>query len=221
MTTVAPARRGFSLRGIFSRPEKPYIHPYLGGALLGVVLFLAFLLGWASHLLLDTLVGHIWWLYPLAEQSFSLAEVENRFQPWWMNFILHWTMLFELAIIAVATWVETRSPLIFTRLRLAKPVAGVGILFAALLLTETYRPAPALAQQPVAGFLDDRAEQHHRDVLVRREAPPALRAVALPQGLALPLDLRGELRLAGGQRGEGVHRQQTQGGVPLRPQRTE
>lgn len=27
---------------LFSRPEKPYVHPYLGGALLGVVLFLAF-----------------------------------------------------------------------------------------------------------------------------------------------------------------------------------
>jgi hypothetical protein len=29
---------------IFQRPEKPYIHPYLGGALLGVVLFLSFFL---------------------------------------------------------------------------------------------------------------------------------------------------------------------------------
>ncbi|HLE15755.1 MAG TPA: YeeE/YedE thiosulfate transporter family protein [Anaerolineales bacterium] len=27
---------------LYSRPEKPYVHPYLGGALLGVVLFLAF-----------------------------------------------------------------------------------------------------------------------------------------------------------------------------------
>jgi hypothetical protein len=33
-----------NLRAIFSRPQKPYIHPYLGGALLGIVLFLAFLL---------------------------------------------------------------------------------------------------------------------------------------------------------------------------------
>ncbi len=28
----------------FQRPEKPFVHPYLGGALLGVVLFLAFFL---------------------------------------------------------------------------------------------------------------------------------------------------------------------------------
>ncbi|HUN22752.1 MAG TPA: YeeE/YedE thiosulfate transporter family protein [Anaerolineales bacterium] len=29
---------------LFARPAKPYIHPYLGGMLLGIVLFLAFLL---------------------------------------------------------------------------------------------------------------------------------------------------------------------------------
>jgi len=32
------------LRSIFKRPEKAYAHPYLAGAILGVVLFLAFLL---------------------------------------------------------------------------------------------------------------------------------------------------------------------------------
>ena len=32
------------LRSIFNRPEKAYLHPYLAGAILGVVLFLAFLL---------------------------------------------------------------------------------------------------------------------------------------------------------------------------------
>jgi hypothetical protein len=31
-------------KGVFRRPERPYVHPYLGGALLGVVLFLAFFL---------------------------------------------------------------------------------------------------------------------------------------------------------------------------------
>jgi len=29
---------------IFKRPEKPYVHPYLGGMVLGIVLFLAILL---------------------------------------------------------------------------------------------------------------------------------------------------------------------------------
>ena len=32
------------IKSIFNRPERPYAHPYLAGAVLGVVLFLAFLL---------------------------------------------------------------------------------------------------------------------------------------------------------------------------------
>ena len=46
MTASNPAKpkTGFSLKSIFQRPEKAYVHPYLGGALLGVVLFMAFLL---------------------------------------------------------------------------------------------------------------------------------------------------------------------------------
>lgn len=110
----------------------------------------AFMLGWLSHLLLDTLAGHIWWLYPLLDQSFSIAEVENRHQPWWMNFILHWTMLLEIFIMTAACVVEMKSPRIFTRIRLAKPVAAFGLLLAALTLFETYSPTPVLAQ-PVLG----------------------------------------------------------------------
>jgi len=33
-----------AIRSLFRRPEKAYLHPYLAGAILGVVLFLAFLL---------------------------------------------------------------------------------------------------------------------------------------------------------------------------------
>jgi uncharacterized membrane protein YedE/YeeE len=48
MTTLAPSKRrgpGLNLKSILlKRAEKPYVHPYLGGALLGVVLFLAFFL---------------------------------------------------------------------------------------------------------------------------------------------------------------------------------
>lgn len=111
---------------------------------------LAFMLGWFSHLLLDSFVGHIWWLYPLSGKSFSLTEVESRFQHWWMNFILHWTMLLEVLIISIAAWVEIRHPLIFTRLRLAKLVAVTAIALGGLMLMEAYRPAPVLAQ-PVLG----------------------------------------------------------------------
>lgn len=42
--TRAKSTKGFNLKGLLNRPTKPYIHPYLGGAILGIVLFLAFLL---------------------------------------------------------------------------------------------------------------------------------------------------------------------------------
>jgi uncharacterized membrane protein YedE/YeeE len=41
MTTAAP---GTKPKGLLGRTPKPYVHPYLGGVLLGLVLFLAFLL---------------------------------------------------------------------------------------------------------------------------------------------------------------------------------
>lgn len=48
MTTVTETqkpKRSFSLpQFLTNRPTRPYVHPYLGGALLGVVLFLAFFL---------------------------------------------------------------------------------------------------------------------------------------------------------------------------------
>jgi uncharacterized membrane protein YedE/YeeE len=41
MATVAPEQ---PKKGLFGIREKPYVHPYLGGVLLGIVLFLAFLI---------------------------------------------------------------------------------------------------------------------------------------------------------------------------------
>jgi hypothetical protein len=33
-----------TIKGIFNRPEKPYVHPYFGGMILGIILFLAMFL---------------------------------------------------------------------------------------------------------------------------------------------------------------------------------
>jgi H+/Cl- antiporter ClcA len=38
--TTAPATR----KSLFNRPERPYVHPYFGGMILGIILFLAILL---------------------------------------------------------------------------------------------------------------------------------------------------------------------------------
>ena len=41
MTTHAPAK---NKKGLFNRPPKPYVHPYFGGMVLGIILFLAMLI---------------------------------------------------------------------------------------------------------------------------------------------------------------------------------
>ena len=46
MATVAPPKEISAnvRKGLFNRPAKPYVHPYLGGMVLGIVLFLALFL---------------------------------------------------------------------------------------------------------------------------------------------------------------------------------
>ncbi|MFP5419495.1 MAG: M23 family metallopeptidase [Gammaproteobacteria bacterium] len=110
----------------------------------------AFLLGWLSHLLLDTLTGDIWWPYPLVDQPYSLARIEARYQPWWMNYLLHWSMAVEAAIIALAVWLEGTKPRVLNRIKLPKPVAFAGIVLTGLMLAEIFLPGPAV-NQPVLG----------------------------------------------------------------------
>ena len=110
----------------------------------------AFLLGWLSHLLLDSLTGDIWWLYPLIDQPYSLAHVDALYQPWWMNFLLHWSMALEVAIIAFVIWLEQKSPYLPWRIHLPKPLVLLGIGCIGLMLLEAYLPAPYL-RQPVLG----------------------------------------------------------------------
>jgi inner membrane protein len=72
------------------------------------VLSLVFCLGGILHVILDTLVGDIWWLAPLVDRPYALFTVPARFDPWWLNFILHWSFLAELAICAWALAIYRR-----------------------------------------------------------------------------------------------------------------
>jgi len=54
------------------------------------------------HLLLDSIVGDIWWLAPWLDKPFSLFTVPAVYQPWWLNFILHWSFGLELFLSAWA-----------------------------------------------------------------------------------------------------------------------
>ncbi len=62
------------------------------------------------HILLDTIVGDIWWFAPLDGAPFSFATVPARYQPWWLNFLLHWSFLLELALVVAAAVLWRRSP---------------------------------------------------------------------------------------------------------------
>lgn len=50
------------------------------------------------HLLLDSIVGDIWWFAPLLDQPFALFSVPALYKPWWLNFLLHWSFALELAL---------------------------------------------------------------------------------------------------------------------------
>ena len=63
-----------------------------------VFLVFVFCLGGLLHIVLDSVVGDVWWLAPFVDQPFSLFSVRAVFKPWWLNFILHWSFALELAI---------------------------------------------------------------------------------------------------------------------------
>lgn len=62
----------------------------------------ALLSGVFLHLVLDTVTGGIAWLYPYETSRVVLITVPTRFGWWVWNFVLHWSFLIELAILAWA-----------------------------------------------------------------------------------------------------------------------
>lgn len=50
------------------------------------------------HLVLDSLVGDIWWFAPFIDKAYAAFTVPALHQPWWLNFVLHWSFATELFI---------------------------------------------------------------------------------------------------------------------------
>ena len=75
-----------------------------GPALVGLM----FSIGGFSHMILDSLVGDIWWFAPFLDLPFSFAHVPALYHPWWLNFVLHWSFVVELLICAWAFQVYRR-----------------------------------------------------------------------------------------------------------------
>lgn len=75
----------------------------------GPTLATVFALNGFIHLLLDSIVGDIWWLAPAVDRSFALFTVPALYQPWWLNFLLHWSFALEIALVAGAVWAWRRQ----------------------------------------------------------------------------------------------------------------
>lgn len=54
------------------------------------------------HLVLDSVVGDIWWFAPFVDKPYAMFTVPSTFSPWWLNFVLHWSFALELGICVVA-----------------------------------------------------------------------------------------------------------------------
>ncbi len=67
-----------------------------------------FCLGGFIHLILDSIVGDIWWLAPFIDRPFVMFTVPALYQPWWLNFIFHWSFALELALWAWAFLIYRR-----------------------------------------------------------------------------------------------------------------
>ncbi|MDP1666177.1 MAG: metal-dependent hydrolase [Methylobacter sp.] len=58
------------------------------------------------HMLLDSVVGDIWWFAPFVDKAFAFFTVPALYKPWWLNFILHWSFAVELAIVLWAFYLS-------------------------------------------------------------------------------------------------------------------
>lgn len=55
------------------------------------ILGLVFSVNGLFYMLLDSIVGDIWWFAPFVDKSFALFTDPALYHPWWLNFVLHWT----------------------------------------------------------------------------------------------------------------------------------
>lgn len=54
------------------------------------------------HLIMDTLVGSIMWLWPYSRAFYQMAVVPSTQSNWVLSFIFHWSFLVELVIVVFA-----------------------------------------------------------------------------------------------------------------------
>ena len=72
------------------------------GALTRNLAILGLGLGGLLHMLLDTTLGQIAWLWPLSDAAHPLIEVTATHDHWLLSFMTHWTFLIELGLLGLA-----------------------------------------------------------------------------------------------------------------------
>jgi LexA-binding, inner membrane-associated putative hydrolase len=72
-----------------------------GGSILGVNAVI--------HLALDTHVGRIRWLEPFSDRWIFFFNVPSLYHPKILNFVFHWTFVFEFALVVSAIYVFTKN----------------------------------------------------------------------------------------------------------------
>jgi len=75
----------------------------------GAAMAVVFSLNGLLHMVLDSVVGGIRWLAPVSDHFFAVARVPARFHPWWLNFVLHWSFVLEVAILGWALHLAAKS----------------------------------------------------------------------------------------------------------------
>lgn len=100
-----------------------------------------FALNGCIHLVLDSIVGDVWWLAPFVDKPVAFFIVPALYKPWWLNFLLHWSFALELAVVIWAIYLWRRSP---------SPIINGGA------------KQPMLTERRLN--LDDKEQQTHRDL---------------------------------------------------------
>jgi len=61
------------------------------------------------HLLLDTISGGIYWLYPFSGQECTVFEIRTKYDMWVLNYFLHWSFVGEVILVMAGIFVFFRK----------------------------------------------------------------------------------------------------------------
>ena len=61
------------------------------------------------HMVMDSYVGYIRWFYPIFYYKVQLIDIPATHDWWVWNFVLHWSFLLELCIVALALIVVRKT----------------------------------------------------------------------------------------------------------------